>query len=80
MRPHMDTFRRSSPIKLKRKGAYRTGLTIGDAQANARLSGNDSYTFQDFNADMTGRIHLKIRVSVNRLWFEAVTECGTFVI
>jgi hypothetical protein len=65
--PPMDTFRRLSAtvIKLKRKGAYRTGLTIGDAQANVRLSGNDSYTFRDLNADAGGRILLKIRVSVN---------------
>jgi hypothetical protein len=64
MPPPMDTFRRlsSTVIKLKRKGAYRSGLTIGDAQANARLANNDSYTFHDFNADMKGRIALKIRV------------------
>jgi len=61
--PPMDTLRRLSSkiIKFKRKGAYRSGLTIGDAQANARLSGNDSYTFRDFNADVKGRIALKIR-------------------
>ena len=65
--PPMDTFRRlsSTIIKFKRKGAYRSGLTIGDAQANARLTGNDSYTFRDFNADGKGRIALKIRVSLN---------------
>ncbi|KIM83875.1 hypothetical protein PILCRDRAFT_68793 [Piloderma croceum F 1598] len=61
--PPMDTFRRLSSrvIKFKRKGAFRSGLTIGDAQANARLSGNDSYTFHDFNTDARGRINLKIR-------------------
>jgi hypothetical protein len=61
--PPMDTFRRlsSTVIKLKPKGAYRSGLTIGDAQANVRLSDNDSYTFRDFNADIKGRIALKIR-------------------
>ena len=65
--PSMDTFNRrlsSRIIKLKRKGAFRSGLTIGDAQANARLSGNDSYTFRDFNTNNRGRIALIIRVSV----------------
>jgi len=61
--PPMDTFRRlsSTTIKLKRKGAFRTGITIGDAQSNVRLSGADSYTFRDFNADIRGRISLKIK-------------------
>jgi len=61
--PPMDTFRRLSSItiKLKRKGAFRSGITIGDAQSNVRLSGADSYTFRDFNADIRGRISLKIK-------------------
>jgi len=61
--PPMDTFRRlsSTTIKLKRKGAFRSGITIGDAQSNVRLSGADSYTFRDFNADIRGRISLKIK-------------------
>ncbi|KAF7980897.1 hypothetical protein HWV62_36081 [Athelia sp. TMB] len=61
--PPMDPYRRPSSIviKLKPKGAYRSGLTIGDAQSNVRLSGNDAYTFRDLNADMRGRIAMKIR-------------------
>lgn len=64
--PPMDPYRRlsSTVIKLKAKGAYRSGLTIGDAQANVRLSGNDAYTFRDLNADMRGRIAMKIRVGL----------------
>ncbi|KZP13078.1 hypothetical protein FIBSPDRAFT_869697 [Athelia psychrophila] len=59
----MDPYRRQSSlvIKLKPKGAYRSGLTIGDAQANVRLSGNDAYSFRDLNADVRGRIAMKIR-------------------
>lgn len=63
--PPMDTFRRLSGavVKLKRKGASRSGLSLGDAQNNVRLSGNNSYTFADFNCNVHGRITLKIRVS-----------------
>lgn len=68
--PPMDPYRRQSSlvIKLKPKGAYRSGLTIGDAQANVRLSGNDAYSFRDLNADVRGRIAMKIRVSRRLVW------------
>jgi len=50
-------------IKFKRKGGFRSGISLGEAMANIRLSGNDSYTFHDLNVDHRGRILLKIRWS-----------------
>ena len=63
--PPMDPFRRVSGavIKLKIKGAGHSGLSLVDAQNNVRLSGNNSYTFADFNCSVHGRITLRIRVS-----------------
>ena len=61
----LDSFRRMSGvlIKFRRKGGFRSGVSLGEAMANVRLSGNDSYTFQELNVDSRGRIILKIRVS-----------------
>lgn len=64
-RPVLDSFRHMSgvSIKFRRKGGFRSGISLGEAMANVRLSGNDSYYFQDLNVDSRGRIILKIRVS-----------------
>lgn len=66
--PQMDSFRRLSGavIKLKIKGANRSGLSLVDAQNNVRMSGNNSYTFADLNCNVHGRITLRIRVSTYR--------------
>lgn len=57
-----DPFRRNSPpqVKFKRKGAFRSGITLGEAQANVRLAGYDSYTFNDLGVDHRGKIYVKI--------------------
>lgn len=64
-RPTLDSFRRlsSTLIKFRRKGGFRSGISLGEAMANVRLSGNDDYTFHDLNVDPRGRIILKIRWS-----------------
>jgi hypothetical protein len=51
-------------VKFKRKGAFRSGITLGEAQANVRLSGWDSYTFSDLNVDVRGKIYVNIRVGL----------------
>jgi hypothetical protein len=63
-RPQLDSYRRlsSTLIKFRRKGGFRSGISLGEAMASVRLSGNDSYTFHDLNVDSRGRIILKIRV------------------
>lgn len=48
-------------LKFKRKGAFRAGITIGEAQANVRLSGSDMYTFQDLGVDARGKIYVNLR-------------------
>ena len=53
----------SSLIKFKRKGGFRSGITLGEAMSSVMLSGNDSYSHYDFNSDHRGKIVLKIRVS-----------------
>ncbi|KAH7888064.1 hypothetical protein F5I97DRAFT_1806184 [Phlebopus sp. FC_14] len=60
---YLDGFRRGGPsmIKFKRKGAFTSGVTIGEAQANVRLSGWDSYTLHDLNVDNRGKIYVNIR-------------------
>ena len=65
-RPHMDTFRRMSNtlIKFRRKGGFRSGISLGEAMSSVRLSGNDAYSFQDLNVDSRGRVILKIRVGL----------------
>ncbi|KAH7931374.1 hypothetical protein BV22DRAFT_1053341 [Leucogyrophana mollusca] len=50
-----------SIVKFKRKGAFRSGVTLSEAQANVRLSGYDSYTYHDLNVDARGKIYLRIR-------------------
>lgn len=57
-----DPFRRNSPpsIKFKRKGAFRAGISLGEAQANVRLAGYDSYTFNDLGVDHRGKVYVKI--------------------
>ncbi|GJE84924.1 hypothetical protein PsYK624_010000 [Phanerochaete sordida] len=64
-RPALDSFRRGSStlVKFRRKGGFRSGISLGEAMANVRLSGNDDYTFHDLNVDPRGRIILKIRWS-----------------
>lgn len=64
-RPQLDSFRRLSTtlIKFRRKGGFRSGISLGEAMSSVRLSGNDSYTFHDLNVDSRGRIILKIRWS-----------------
>jgi len=61
----LDGYRRMSStlLKFKRKGGFRSGITLGEAMSNAHLSGNDSYSFYDLNADHRGKIVLKIRWS-----------------
>lgn len=62
--PGLDGYHTgSSVIKFKRKGGLRSGITLGEAMSNARLSNNDSYSLYDLNADHRGRIILRIRVS-----------------
>ncbi|EPT02821.1 hypothetical protein FOMPIDRAFT_1029130 [Fomitopsis schrenkii] len=48
-------------IKFKRKGGFRSGITLGEAMSSVMLSGNDSYSHYDFNTDHRGKIVLKIR-------------------
>ncbi|KAH9947307.1 hypothetical protein B0H21DRAFT_692369 [Amylocystis lapponica] len=64
-RPPLDSYRRLSSvvIKFKHKGGFRSGITLGEAMSNVRLSGNDSYTYHDLNADHRGKIILKLRWS-----------------
>lgn len=62
----MDTFRHgigSIRIKFKRKGSFTAGITLGEAQASVRLSGNHSYTKYDLHCDYGGRIFLRVQVS-----------------
>ena len=63
-RAHYDNYRAMSGalIKFRRKGGFRSGVSLGEAMSSVRLSGNDSYTFHDLNVDSRGRIILKIRV------------------
>ncbi|KAF7790096.1 hypothetical protein EIP86_001046 [Pleurotus ostreatoroseus] len=60
-----DSFRRMTNciVKFRRKGGYRNGVSLGEAMANVRLSGNDDYTFHELNVDGRGRIILKVRWS-----------------
>ena len=57
----------TSLIKFKRKGGFRSGITLGEAMSSVMLSGNDSYSHYDFNSDHRGKIVLKIRVSIGPL-------------
>lgn len=58
----------SSVIKFKRKGGFRSGITLGEAMSDAHLSSNDEYSLYDLAADSRGRIILKVRVSVWHLF------------
>ncbi|EKM59447.1 uncharacterized protein PHACADRAFT_249944 [Phanerochaete carnosa HHB-10118-sp] len=64
-RPSLDSFRRPNGtlVKFRRKGGFRSGVSLGEAMANVRMSGNDDYTFHDLNVDPRGRVVLKIRWS-----------------
>lgn len=53
---------RSTVIKFKRKGGFRSGITLGEAMSDAHLSQNHEYSLYDLNADGRGRIILKVRV------------------
>ena len=53
---------RSTVVKFKRKGGFRSGITLGEAMSDAHLSQNHEYSLYDLNADARGRIILKIRV------------------
>lgn len=59
----IDSYQRQSStlIKFKRKGGMHSGITLGEAMANVPLSGNDSLTHYDLNADGRGRIILRLR-------------------
>lgn len=63
---YVDPLRRGfgRVIKFKRKGAFRPGITVGEAQANVRLSGSDSYTFQDLGVDLRGKVYVNLRVGL----------------
>lgn len=58
---------RSTVIKFKRKGGFRSGITLGEAMSDAHLSQNHEYSLYDLNADGRGRIILKIRVGTPSL-------------
>ena len=68
---------RSTVIKFKRKGGFRSGITLGEAMSDAHLSSNHDYTLYDLNADARGRIILKIRVRILSLRYTAdKCSCG----
>jgi hypothetical protein len=48
-------------LKFKRKGAFRAGITIGEAQANVRLSDADMFTIQDLGVDLRSKIYVNLR-------------------
>ncbi|KAI0650132.1 hypothetical protein C8Q79DRAFT_998051 [Trametes meyenii] len=62
-RPTLDGYRRmsSTVVKFKRKGGFRSGITLGEAMSDAHLSNNYDYSVYDLNADARGRIILKIK-------------------
>lgn len=63
--PFADPFRgRSTPIvTFKRKGAFMAGVSLGEAQANVKLAGSDTYTYSELGVDHRGKIYVKIAVS-----------------
>ena len=80
-RPALDNYRRYSTmmIKFKRKGGFRSGITLGEAMSDAHLSSNHDYTLYDLNADARGRIILKIRVCIMVLRYLVYeSSCGGF--
>ncbi|KAI0824679.1 hypothetical protein BC628DRAFT_1410806 [Trametes gibbosa] len=62
-RPALDGYRRmsSTVIKFKRKGGFRSGITLGEAMSDAHLTNNYDYSVYDLNADARGRINLKVK-------------------
>ncbi|CDO74554.1 hypothetical protein BN946_scf184632.g11 [Trametes cinnabarina] len=62
-RPGLEGYRRmsSTVIKFKRKGGFRSGITLGEAMSDAHLSNNYDYSLYDLNADARGRIILKVK-------------------
>lgn len=48
-------------VKFKRKDSFRSGITLGEAQANILLSGQDSYTLEHLNVDHRGKIFVNVR-------------------
>ncbi|KAF8450871.1 hypothetical protein L210DRAFT_3385442 [Boletus edulis BED1] len=48
-------------LKFKRKGAFRAGITLGEAQASVRLSDAESFTLQDLGVDHRGKIYVNLR-------------------
>jgi hypothetical protein len=51
-------------VKFKHKGAIASGITLGEAQGDIRLSSRSGgYTFRDMHADHKGRINIRIKVS-----------------
>lgn len=51
-------------LKFKRKGAFRAGITIGEAQANVRLSDVEAFTLQDLGVDLRGKVYVNLRVGL----------------
>ena len=49
-------------VKFKRQGSFRSGITLGEAQSNIMLSGQDSYTLEHLNVDHRGKIFVNVRV------------------
>ncbi|PIL36862.1 hypothetical protein GSI_00552 [Ganoderma sinense ZZ0214-1] len=67
---------RSTVIKFKRKGGFRSGITLGEAMSDAHLSQNHEYSLYDLNADARGRIILKIRwTGYNSMTYELPADC-----
>ncbi|KAH9927137.1 uncharacterized protein BXZ73DRAFT_49150 [Epithele typhae] len=63
-------------IKFKRKGGFRSGITLGEAMSDAHLSSNDNYSLYDLNADSRGRIILKLRWSgYSSMTYELPADC-----
>lgn len=62
---YYDGYRsHNSPlIKFRAKGAFRSGISLSDAVAGARLSGGDYLKWNEMTPDSRGRVYLKVRVS-----------------
>jgi hypothetical protein len=51
-------------VKFRLKGSSRSGITVNEALHRDRLSQSQGYLMHDISPDMTGRITLKVRVSL----------------
>jgi len=40
-----------------------SGISLGEAQANVKLAGSDTYTYSELGVDSRGKIYVKIIVS-----------------